>query len=132
MKSSTCAHPRVLWDERWRLTCINWVGQNGVFGETAADLPVIPRVLITTAVLAAIVLPIAVAILCGVGSLLGALGDPAGSLGVSRMALACGILWVVDLICLVLMLGVNATVAVPQVGSDQEQDSPEQLPRDVH
>ena len=92
----------------------------------------IPRILITTAVLAAIVLPIAVAILCGVGSLLGALGDPAGSLGVSRMALACGILWGVDLICLVLMLGVNATVALPHVGRDEEHASPEQHPRDEH
>ena len=112
------------------MTRIKRAGKNGVFGKTAAKVPVIPRVLVATAILAAIVLPIAVAILCGVSSLLGALGDPAGSLGVARTALACGILWGVDLVCLVLMLGVNATVAAPQAHSDVEEESPERLPSD--
>lgn len=83
----------------------------------------IPRFLIVTALAAAIVLPITIAVLCGVGSLLGALGDASGSQAIGGVALACGIIWVLDLICLVLMLALNAL----QVGVPGRDTTPETL-----
>jgi hypothetical protein len=74
-----------------------------------------------------------VAILYGVSSLLGALGDASGSAGVARFALACGILWGVDLVCLVLMLGMNATLAEVRrqvEREDQGGEAADRLPRD--
>lgn len=84
----------------------------------------IPRFLIVTGLAAAIVLPITIAVLCGVGSLLGALGDGPGSQAIGSLALACGILWVLDLVCLVLMLAFNAA----RVGTPPGRDTtPEPL-----
>jgi len=77
---------------------------------------VIPRFLIATALAAAILLPITIAVLCGVSSLLGALGDATGSLALARGALLGGILWGVDLVSLVLMLAVNAMPEAPPSG----------------
>ena len=86
----------------------------------------IPRFLIVTALVAAIVLPITIAVLCGVGGLLDALGDGPGSLAIGRGALACGILWVLDLVCLVLMLALN----VAQVGAPPGRDTTPESPVD--
>jgi hypothetical protein len=54
-------------------------------------------------VIAALVLPIAICVLVALGKLLGAMGDVSGAAGVDRIALACGVLWVVGLIALVIV-----------------------------
>lgn len=87
----------------------------------------IPRFLLASALVAAIVLPITIAVLCGVSSLLGALGDEAGSWALGRGALGCGIVWGLDLVCLVLMLAINAilggaTLGGSTPGSTQHRD----------
>lgn len=54
-----------------------------------------------------IVLPIILCVVLGVAALLDAMGDTAGGGVLHRIALAGGILWVVDLIGLVLVLAIN-------------------------
>ncbi len=49
----------------------------------------------------------AIAIVVGVGRLLGAMGDEAGALAVDRTALALGILWAIALVCLLLALAIQ-------------------------
>ena len=51
----------------------------------------------------ALILPVAVCVTLGVGLLLGAVGDSAGGAVLSRIALSGGIVWVIDLICLVVV-----------------------------
>jgi len=67
------------------------------------------RALVTLIVIA-VVLPIGVCVILALGELLGAMGDSAGGVVLDRVALATGVLWVVDLICLVLALGVNSLI----------------------
>lgn len=55
-----------------------------------------------------LVLPIALCVVGGVAALLSALGDAAGAKCLARGALAGGILWSVDLVCLVLALAIHA------------------------
>ena len=45
-------------------------------------------------------LPITICVVVGVAALLGAMGDVAGGVMLHRLALGCGILWVIELICL--------------------------------
>jgi len=86
---------------------------------------VIPRFLLVWALVAAILLPIVVVVLYGVGTLLGALGDTAGAWGVGRVALACGILWGVDLISLVIMLAIGVvTSGAPELSPRPVEDLP--------
>jgi hypothetical protein len=59
-------------------------------------------------VLGALVLPIAISVMVGVGRLLAAMGDPAGAAVLDYLALAAGIVWVVLLVCLVVVLGIAA------------------------
>jgi hypothetical protein len=67
-----------------------------------------PRRIIFPLVLAAILLPIAVCVVVGVAALLGGMGDAIGE-GVLRwIALAGGILWIIDLVCLILLLAISA------------------------
>ena len=75
----------------------------------------IPPRLMLVLVVAGLLLPIAVVVLYGVAGLLAALGD--GTCGqIARIgALVVGLVWVVDLVCLVLALGVKAVT---------EKDSP--------
>ena len=61
----------------------------------------------------AIVLPIAVCVILALGELLEAMGDSDGGVVLGRVALAAGVLWVVDLICLLLALGVNSLIDPP-------------------
>jgi len=58
-------------------------------------------------VAAAVMLPIAICALVGLGRLLGGMGDAAGSLVLDRIGLALGIAWVLDLVFLVLWLAIQ-------------------------
>jgi hypothetical protein len=69
---------------------------------------VIPSRILAPLVLGALVLPITISVMVGVGRLLAAMGDPAGAAVLEYLALACGIVWVVLLVCLVVALGIVA------------------------
>ena len=58
--------------------------------------------------LAAIVVPMVVLVLLGVGKLLATMGDLTGATWLDRLALAGGMIWGIDLILLLLALSVNA------------------------
>lgn len=68
----------------------------------------IPNWAILTLVTGAVILPIAIAVIWGVSSLLGVMGDAPGGVAMRYVALVCGILWGLDLICLVLTVGLNS------------------------
>lgn len=59
-------------------------------------------------VLVALVLPIVCCVLIAVGALLHAMDDGAGAAVVNRLALASGVLWLVDLVVLLLLVAVRA------------------------
>ncbi len=64
--------------------------------------PLVPQRVLFRLLAAALVLLIAGAVSLGLGQLLAALGDAAGSTVLRYVALACGALLVTDLVCLLL------------------------------
>jgi hypothetical protein len=58
-------------------------------------------------VAAMVVLPIAISVLLGVSALLTAMNDSAGGVVLRYIALGCGTVWVVGLVCLVLLQGLR-------------------------
>ena len=64
----------------------------------------ISRRILTWLVTAALVLPVALSIAVAAARLLGAMQDEAGAAVLDRIALALGIVWVLDLVCLVIAL----------------------------
>jgi hypothetical protein len=70
--------------------------------------PPVPRRIIFPLLVAAIVMPITVCVVTGVAALLGAMGDESGAGALRWIALAGGILWVIDLVCLVVLLAISA------------------------
>jgi hypothetical protein len=68
--------------------------------------PIFSRLLVTL-VFAGILLPITLCVVLGVAALLVQMGDAAGGGVLHRIALAGGILWAVDLICLILVLAIG-------------------------
>ncbi len=78
----------------------------------------VPRKIILLLIAAAIVLPIVVCVVLAVAALLAARGDTPGGGVLRYVAWACGILWGVDLICLVLAMGFSVLT-----DSDETEDS---------
>ena len=70
--------------------------------------PLIPPRIILALIATTLLLPITICVVFGVAALLGAMGDSTGGAVLHRIALGCGILWVIDLICLVLVLAIGA------------------------
>jgi hypothetical protein len=70
----------------------------------------------------ALVLPIALVLVLGVSALLGAMGDVLGARVLGWIGLAVGVVWLVDLVCLVLMQAWGSLLDRP--ANDQES-SPE-------
>ncbi len=64
-----------------------------------------------------LVLPVAIAVLLAIGALLASLGDVAGGAVLRYVALAGGIAWIVVLVCLLLVQGLNAL-------ADSDEDEP--------
>ncbi len=58
----------------------------------------------------ALLLPIAICVVLALSSLLGAMNDTRGGEALRYVALGGGILWVIDLICLLLVQGVNSLI----------------------
>jgi hypothetical protein len=76
--------------------------------------PLISRRIVLVLVAVAVLLPIATCVVFGVGMLLKAMNDASGGACLLRVALGGGIAWVIDLICLLLVLGVDRVVGPPQ------------------
>jgi len=68
----------------------------------------VPRRAILLLIAAAMVLPIVICVILAVGSVLLAMDDTAGFVVLRRIALAGGILWAIDLVCLLVVLALNA------------------------
>ena len=78
----------------------------------------ISRRILTWLVTAALVLPIALSIAAAAGRLLVAMQDEAGAAVLDRIALALGIVWIVDLVCLVIALALALLTAPSPAQSD--------------
>jgi len=70
--------------------------------------PMIPDRIVLLLIVVAVLLPIMLCVVLGVAALLTQMGDAAGGAVLHRIALAGGILWVIDLICLVLTLAIGS------------------------
>jgi hypothetical protein len=70
--------------------------------------PFVPRRIVFHLLVAAIVLPIAICVVAGVAALLGGMGDDSGAGALRWIGLAGGILWVIDLVCMVVLLAISA------------------------
>lgn len=68
----------------------------------------IPTWALAVLLVVGLALPIAICVVGGVAALLSALGDPAGAKCLARAALAGGLFWSVDLVCLLLALAIHA------------------------
>ena len=69
----------------------------------------IPQRFLLLLIALALMLPIGGFVVFGLSRLLLAMGDQPGSLGAVRLAVACGGIWLFDLICLILVVAINAT-----------------------
>lgn len=94
------------------------ISKIGGIGKTIMNQPPIPRQMIALAIAGAVVLPIAICLCLAVASLLSAMGDASGSCALRWVGLACGIIWALDLIILVIALAVNA------LAEPDDSDSP--------
>jgi len=70
--------------------------------------PIIPDRFVLALIVATILLPITLCVVLGVAALLEAMGDSLGGAVLQRIALAGGIFWIIDLICLLLILAIGA------------------------
>jgi hypothetical protein len=68
----------------------------------------IPARIVLSLVVVAVLLPITLCVVLGVAALLTQMGDAAGGAVLNRIALAGGILWVIDLIFLVLAMAIGS------------------------
>ncbi len=69
--------------------------------------PLIPHRVVLALLTVAILMPIVICVVVGVAALLGGMGDIAGGAALHRVAMGGGILWVIDLICLLLVLAMG-------------------------
>jgi len=78
----------------------------------------VPQGVLLLLLAVAIVLAIGVGLLMALGRILAAMGDAGGGVVVAYIALGCGVLFVLDLILLVLVLGVRS------LGEPEDQSDP--------
>jgi hypothetical protein len=69
-----------------------------------------------------VIVPIAICVVFGLGTLLTAMGDSSGGMVLSRISLSLVILWVLDLIVLILFQGLSYLLGNPK-NDDQSDDS---------
>jgi preprotein translocase subunit SecG len=74
-----------------------------------------------------IIVPVAICVVFGVGTMLTAMGDSAGGGVLSRVSLALAILWILDLIVLVLFQSLNSLLN-SSVYEDQQESEVELRP----
>lgn len=68
----------------------------------------VPASVVLLLLVGALMLPVAISILFGLGRLLTAMGDAAGGTVLGWIALGAGVLWILDLVCLVLVQAINS------------------------
>jgi hypothetical protein len=81
--------------------------------------PLIPYRLVLGLLAVAVLLPISISVVAVIAALLGAMGDGLGGTVLLWLALAGGIIWIIELICLVLVLALGAVLR----GPDEPDDS---------
>ena len=59
-------------------------------------------------VVAGLLLPVAISIVIALASLLSSVGDPTGGTALRYVALAAGVLWIVDLVAIVIVQAIDA------------------------
>ncbi len=64
---------------------------------------IVPRVIVLLLLVGALILPVAISVLFGLAKLLAAMGDSLGAAALDWVALAAGVLWVLDLVALVVV-----------------------------
>jgi hypothetical protein len=69
--------------------------------------PLIHHRFVIALVAVAILLPITICVVFGLAAVLVGMGDAVGGAVLYRIALGCGVFWVIDLICLVLVLAIG-------------------------
>ena len=75
----------------------------------------VPAAIVVLLLVGALMLPVAISILFGLGRLLAAMGDSTGGTVMGWIALAAAVLWVLDLVGLILVQTINS------LGSDDRQ-----------
>ena len=70
--------------------------------------PVIPRRILAALLVVSLVLPIAICVLLALARLLAAMNDAAGARVLERLGLAGGVLWIIGLVGLLLLLGIQS------------------------
>ena len=68
----------------------------------------VSRLAITILVAIAVISTISLGVVLAVACIIGIMGDASGKVVLESVALAIGLVWIIDLICLVLALGVNS------------------------
>ena len=68
----------------------------------------IPQRFLLLLIALALMLPIGVFVILGLSYLLSEMGDPPGSVVAVRLAVACGGIWIFDLVSLILVVAINA------------------------
>ena len=68
----------------------------------------VPLSVVALLLAGALMLPVAISILFGLGALLAAMGDSAGGTALGWIALVLGVFWVLDLVCLILVQAINS------------------------
>lgn len=71
--------------------------------------PLLPHSILTTLLVGALGLPVALVVVYGASRLLAALGDVTGGEVLQRIAQAGGILWVINLVLLVIVQALSAS-----------------------
>ncbi len=69
--------------------------------------PQFPRRFGLTLIAGAILLPVCICVTLGVAVLLDGMGDIAGGVVLRRIVLAGSVLWIIDLVCLLLVLAIG-------------------------
>jgi hypothetical protein len=104
------------------LTISLTVGKIVTIRKTAMNRkPVSPRA-ITVLVAVALVFTITLVVIMAVACIIGKMGDTLGQTVLEAVALAIGLAWVIDLICLVLALGVNSSCDCDSKSPPPEDD----------
>ncbi|REK19017.1 MAG: hypothetical protein DWQ37_02320 [Planctomycetota bacterium] len=74
----------------------------------------VSRRILTVLVTTAFLLPVAIVVILAVARLLSAMEDGAAALVLDRIALAAGVVWATDLVCLLLAVGLNTLGPPPE------------------
>ena len=101
------------------LTATLTVRRIGKTEETIMSNRPVPRWALVLLTAGTLILPIVLAVLWGVATLLGGLGDADGSSALKYLGVACGVLWAVILVLLVVAQGINS---LSDSHSDSDQD----------